>query len=135
MMWKINVIALLAGTALAASCANSPVEVGRAAYQDHCVGCHGAAAQGDGAVGTLVFGGAPDLTQLAAANGGVFPEERVMSVIDGYTQREEHGGAMPEFGALLEGETVLWEAPDGTMTPTPEKLMALAEYLRSIQIE
>jgi hypothetical protein len=40
---------------------------------------------------------------------------------------------MPEFGALLEGETVPVEV-DGTLTPTPRPLAALLAYLESIQI-
>jgi hypothetical protein len=40
---------------------------------------------------------------------------------------------MPEFGPLLEGRSVLVETDPGVMTPTPEKLVLLAEYIRSLQ--
>jgi hypothetical protein len=42
---------------------------------------------------------------------------------------------MPEFGALLEGDTVLADLGDGTLTPTPARLFALSQYLASIQAE
>ncbi|WP_093966909.1 c-type cytochrome [Actibacterium lipolyticum] len=103
-------------------------DVGRANFEAYCAGCHGTNARGNGAL-------VPDLTQIAARNGGVFPKARVMSVVDGYTRVNQHGSTMPEFGALLEGPTVLVEFEDGAMTPTPAPLVALADYLEGIQEE
>jgi hypothetical protein len=40
---------------------------------------------------------------------------------------------MPEFGALLEGDTVPVDVGDGVLTPTPRPLAALLAYLESIQ--
>ncbi|PWE30483.1 cytochrome C [Maritimibacter sp. 55A14] len=134
MTWRFWFAMAVSAGAVACAPARPTPEVGRATYQANCTGCHGAGGQGDGTVAGLVFGGAPDLTRLSARNGGTFPDARVMSVIDGYTRRQQHGGVMPEFGPLLEGRKVLWRAPDGTLTPTPVKLVALAEYLQTIQV-
>lgn len=43
------------------------------------------------------------------------------------------GKEMPEFGALLEGDTVPVDVGDGVLTPTPRPLAALLAYLESIQ--
>ena len=40
---------------------------------------------------------------------------------------------MPEFAPLMEGDQVLFDGGDGIATPTPERLVALAEYLKAIQ--
>jgi len=120
--------------ALAVACAPdmmpTPSE-GEAVFLENCAACHGCRAEG---AEELVGGEtAPDLTQIAARNGGVFPRAQMLSTIDGYG-RGEHPGVMPEFGAVLEGELVPVEI-DGTMTPTPRPLAALLAYLESIQAE
>lgn len=122
----------LAAVALLAACVG-PVEVGRAAYQADCAGCHGV----DGRGGGPSAGGLPvppsDLTLIAARNGGVFDRNAVMSTIDGYFRRGDPNHTMPEYGATLEGRLVLVDTGDGVLTPTPDSLVALAAYLESIQ--
>jgi hypothetical protein len=39
---------------------------------------------------------------------------------------------MPEFGPLLDGPTVLVETAPGVATPTPERLVALAEHVERL---
>jgi mono/diheme cytochrome c family protein len=114
---------LLAGGALVAACAPE-VETGRADFLSLCAGCHGDDGRGEGA--------AADLSRIAARNGGVFDYAAVMSRIDGYS-RDDAGQVMPDFGVVLGGETVLVDLGDGTLTPTPARLFALAQYLASIQ--
>ena len=41
--------------------------------------------------------------------------------------------AMPSFAPLLEGALVPYDGGDGIETPTPERLVALAEYLKRLQ--
>jgi hypothetical protein len=64
---------------------------------------------------------------------GTFPRARVLSVIDGYDRTGLPGHDMPEFGLLLEGDTVPVDVGDGVLTPTPRPLAALLAYLESIQ--
>jgi hypothetical protein len=56
-----------------------------------------------------------------------------MSIIDGFNRGSHISAAMPEFGATDLGPTVVVENPDGTGTPVPATLLALADYLESIQ--
>ncbi|WP_227435020.1 c-type cytochrome [Nioella sediminis] len=49
---------------------------------------------------------APDLTGLAAMNGGRFPMDRVTRIIDGRSELRAHGSPMPVWGAILTGPEV-----------------------------
>jgi hypothetical protein len=62
----------------------------------------------------------------------MFPRDAVMSTIDGYGRAGGSHGAMPEFGAGDLGPLVQVEA-DGLSTPVPADLLALTNYLESIQ--
>ncbi len=123
---------VLALTGLAAACTPG-IEAGRADFEALCASCHGDDARGGGWAAEALATKPADLTRIAARNGGSFDRVAVMSHIDGYT-RDDAGQVMPDFGALLEGETVLIETGDGIMTPTPARLVALADYLESIQV-
>ena len=106
---------------------------GRALFMENCALCHGADARGDGPMARAMAKAPPDLTLIALRNGGEFPAVRVLSTIDGYTKSSMDGPNMPEFGSLLEGELVPLDTGDGVLTPTPRKLVALLEYVESIQ--
>src|SRR5688572_16504094 len=57
-------------------------------YARLCASCHGAEGLGDGPVASLIEGGVPDLTRIAArADGGEFPAEDVHRIIDGRSDR------------------------------------------------
>jgi mono/diheme cytochrome c family protein len=135
---RVMTVGAAAGLAVAALVACQPVREpepsGRALYEQFCASCHGTAGRGDGAAGAGLAHRPADLTRIAARSGGTFPMVRVMSTIDGYTRRGDRATVMPEMGAILaEGPTAIYVAPDGTETPTPARLLALAEYLASIQ--
>ena len=105
---------------------------GQALFAENCAVCHGASGTGDGPLAREMAKAPADLTLIALRNNG-FPRARVMSMIDGYARSDMTGAGMPEFGALLEGDLVPFDSGDGRMTPTPRKLVALLEYLESIQ--
>lgn len=107
---------------------------GRAAYMRDCATCHGTDAKGTGPLMQSVGIVAPDLTMISARNGGVFPRQEVMAIIDGLNRDPHFSQAMPEFGAEDLGEAVIVEGPDGLGTPTPVRLIALADYLENIQV-
>jgi mono/diheme cytochrome c family protein len=121
---------ILAALGLAA-CVEEPVD-GRTAYMENCAACHGPSGTGDGPAARGLATAPPDLTMLAARNGGVFPTDQVMSTIDGLEREPHFSAAMPEFGAGDLGDTVIVEN-DGLGTPVPMKLLVLTEYLESIQ--
>lgn len=96
-----------------------------------CAACHGESGRGDGPAASGLTRKPADLTHIAARNGGTFPMARVMSTINGYFRPED--GVMPHFGDVLDSETVLVDTGDGILSPAPERLVALAEYLKGLQ--
>jgi mono/diheme cytochrome c family protein len=124
-----------AGLALIVACAtvDMPEAVeGQIVYDQNCALCHGPGGRGDGLMAARMTPPPPDLTRITFRERDVFPRTRVLSVIDGYT-RQAPDEAMPEFGLLLEGETVPVVLEDGTLSPVPRPLAALVVYLESIQ--
>lgn len=108
-------------------------EEGAATFLDHCAGCHGATAMGDGPLASLMTTPPPDLTELAARDGGEFPLARVVQRIDGTTEVRAHGGPMPVFGLLMDGPSVALMAPDGSDVIVPEGIAHIATWLMEVQ--
>ena len=116
-----------------AGCVAEPDASGSTIYADNCAACHGVGGMGDGPMAASLSVSPPDLTGLSARNDGTFPRTYVMSTIDGYTRGIHFAPDMPEFGAGDLGEVVVVENPDGTGTPIPVELIALADYLETLQ--
>ena len=124
----------VAGVLALAACL-PPTEVatsGAADFADLCAPCHGPTGVGNGPMAADLDVKPADLTGLSDRNGGVFPLARVMSKIWGYSEGAVPS-MMPEFGPLLDSQIVLVDVGDGIQTPTPERLIDLGEYLKSIQ--
>jgi mono/diheme cytochrome c family protein len=102
-------------------------------FAGHCAACHGAEAEGAGPMADILRVVPPDLTALAAAEGGAFPMERVVRAIDGRTMILSHGGAMPLFGPILGGEPAVVDSADGTPIITKAAVVDLAAWLAAIQ--
>jgi mono/diheme cytochrome c family protein len=117
---------------LLSACIPEP-QVVQADFTTFCVACHGISGRGNGELAKELPKRPADLTRISARNGGAFPTARIMSVIDGYSRGLGANGPMPEFGEVLQGATVLYDSGDGILTPTPERLVELVEYLKSIQ--
>lgn len=94
-----NVVsAVLLGAALFPALASAQ-SIGEAEYMNSCAACHGPGGTGGGPLAGLLMGSLPDLTQLAAANGSVFPVSKVFATIDGTMTSGPHGsGEMPVLG-------------------------------------
>jgi mono/diheme cytochrome c family protein len=125
----------LSAVGLIAACAATEMPdapEGAKLFTDNCAACHGASATGDGPLANGLTQKPADLTRISARIGGAFPRAQVLSVIDGYSKGVHPGRVMPEFGLLLEGDTVPVEV-DGVLTPTPRPLAALLAYLEDIQ--
>lgn len=103
-------------------------------YADYCAACHGSAGKGDGEAAQALAQTPADLTALAARNHGAFPTTKVMAQIWGYAGKKGQG-VMPDFAPLLEGDTVRYDGGDGIATPTPIRLVELAEYLKTLQVK
>ena len=76
-----------------------------------------------------------DLTKLAANNDGVFPSERVFSVIDGRGDIEAHGDRkMPVWGDRYMDVTMSRYGPDERNEfRVRNRILELSNYLQSIQ--
>jgi len=68
-----------------------------------------------------------DLTGLARRNGGEVSTTRVMAKIWGYTGGRQGAAVMPDFGQLLESLPVPYDGGDGIASPTPLRLVRLAD--------
>ena len=105
---------------------------GKAIYDARCAQCHGADGAGAGPASLGLGGPPPSLRNLASNNDGVFPREYVMATIDGLSRHNELTAAMPEFGAGYLGPVIQVEE-NGLSMPIPAELLALANYIESIQ--
>lgn len=126
---------LLSALGLSACMAEKPdpVPTGAEDFAAYCSACHGTAGTGAGEVAATLDAAPPDLTGLTAANGGTFPSTAVMAQIWGYTGGKNGDRVMPQFAGLLDGDLVPYDGGDGIMTPTPIRLVQLAEYVRALQ--
>lgn len=102
-------------------------------FLELCAPCHGVSGKGDGELAAGLAHPPADLTRVSARHGGEFPMAFVMSKIWGYEKGKAPSALMPKFAPLMEGPTVLVDTGDGIQTPTPERLVELANYVRSIQ--
>ena len=67
-------------------------------YQNLCASCHDADGSGNGLASKALGIGAPDLTHIAANNGGVYPRGEIEHLIASSDFRNPHGGSpMPDW--------------------------------------
>ncbi len=116
-----------------AACVDKEEPTGSEDFVTFCAGCHGTSGQGDGPAAAGLDRKPADLTGLSARNNGVFPGTRVMAKIWGYTGGHDGTSPMPQFGPLLQGDLVPYDGGDGIATPTPVRLVAIAEFLKTLQ--
>ncbi|MDO8884219.1 MAG: cytochrome c [Pseudotabrizicola sp.] len=130
----ISTFAALALGACVIAATPEPVPTGEQDFTDFCASCHGISGKGSGEVAATLSKRPADLTRLARRNGGTFPTTQVMAKIWGYTGGKADG-VMPNFGPLLDSETVPYDGGDGIMTPTPIRLVQIAEHLQRLQVK
>ncbi|KAB7614840.1 cytochrome c [Amylibacter sp. SFDW26] len=108
------------------------IKDGRHLFLKECAECHNYDASGAGPASLGLGMKPPSLTKLSAANNGAFPRDYVMSKIYGLKQNGHTSEVMPDFGEGDLGPLIQVEK-DGISTPIPADLLALANYLESIQ--
>ena len=104
-------------------------------FRLYCSNCHGEDGRGDGPKTFGLSGPAPDLTGLAARNGGVFPRERLQAIIDGREALKNHGDReMPVWGLWfkMEAEEDLGGA-EGDEGTVQRRITALIDFLETLQ--
>ncbi len=109
------------------------VEQGADLYQTHCATCHGAYARGGGPMAPVLLVLPPDLRNVTARNGGVFPVARVVMRIDGRDPLVSHGSAMPVYGDFFDGQDTPIKAENGQPIMTSKPVADLVAFLRDIQ--
>lgn len=128
-------LALIASLIPLAACLKAEEETPPSGAEDfatYCAACHGDGGKGDGPMAATLDRRPADLTQIAGADGKI-PMARVMSKIWGYAKAPD-GTVMPKFAPLLDSDQmVLFDSGDGIPTPTPLRLVQLAEHLQTLQ--
>jgi mono/diheme cytochrome c family protein len=127
---------ILAGgpVALANSTAPIPADLGRGDFMTYCSACHGVSGIGDGTVAEFLTLTAANLTQMSLKNGGIFPRQRAIEVIDCRAQVSVHGARdMPVWGNWFKFEADTGGADAKTEKVVRERIDALVTYLESIQ--
>jgi len=104
-------------------------------FKDNCARCHGADAKGGGPDANSKPGyRPPDLTTIAASNGGKFPREQIYEVIDGGKRLPGHysfNSPMPLWGLSFQLKGQEYSAQsEGAVK---QRINALLDYLESIQ--
>ena len=129
----LSLVAALGLGACVIAGAPAPVPSGAQDFADYCAGCHGISGKGDGEVASTLSRRPADLTLLARRNDGTFPTTAVMAKIWGYTGGKGEG-VMPNFGPLLDSALLPYDGGDGILTPTPQRLVQIAEHLKTLQV-
>ncbi|MCX7646719.1 MAG: cytochrome c [Rhodobacteraceae bacterium] len=102
-------------------------------FATYCTACHGMEGRGDGRMAPILTVRPPDLTGLAARNGGVFPTARVVFRIDGRDPLLAHGGDMPLFGEVFRGEDTAVASETGQPILTSQPIADVVAFLRGFQ--
>ncbi|MEJ6478091.1 MAG: c-type cytochrome [Octadecabacter sp.] len=124
---------ILVGLGLATPLIAQDVDNGSALYQRHCATCHGLDASGNGPMAPALVIQPPDLTALAADNGGVFPTFRAVMRIDGRDPLVSHGSPMPVYGAFFQGDDTALKAASGQPIMTSRLTADLIAFLEGVQ--
>lgn len=100
-------------------------------YATYCAPCHGTKGIGNGPAALAMRVPPSDLTALSRNNGGVFPTDRINSVLRFGVSTSSHGSAdMPIWGTLL--GTLQPASPDTRMIVN-QRIANLTKYLKQIQ--
>jgi mono/diheme cytochrome c family protein len=124
---------------------SASMTLGEFEYRNSCAQCHGMSGKGDGPSVPFLLGNAPaDLTMLKKNNDGIFPIQRIYSVIEGSSDAiaTVHGTReMPMWGQRYM-ERVMAPQDDLTGFSQEEsqlyartRILALIEYLATQQSE
>jgi mono/diheme cytochrome c family protein len=101
---------------------------GKGMYLEYCASCHGADGKGNGPAAPALKTPPTDLTQLAAKNGGAFPDAHIMQVIKGDSATAAHGNKdMPVWGAMF------LQMSGHDTAQVQQRIRNLTKYLASIQ--
>ena len=130
---KVWIAGIVAAFGMAGAVAAQDAENGATLFGTHCAVCHGLDARGGGPMAAAMIVQPPDLTQLIARNGGVFPVARIVMRIDGRDPLVSHGSSMPVYGDFFDVDDVTMKAETGQPIMVSTPVVDLVAYLRSLQ--
>jgi len=125
---------VFAGSAVSAE----RLDIGKREYEANCVACHGVKGKGDGPFNEFLRVKTPDLTTLTKNNGGLFPVNRVLEIIDGRTLVKGHGTReMPIWGDVYNAQAVpqFDDYPYNAALFVWARTLALVDYLNRLQVK
>jgi mono/diheme cytochrome c family protein len=103
---------------------------GKQMYTNYCAPCHGVDGRGHGPAATALRTPPVDLTGVAKANHGKFPDTHIVSVLQFGAEVPAHGSAdMPVWGPIL-GKMNHVNSQDKDL-----RISNLSRYLESIQVK
>ena len=106
---------------------------GQDTFRTYCAVCHGLRASGGGPMAEALRVSPPDLTRLAAENGGIFPVLRVVRQIDGRDPMLAHGGDMPLYGEMFAYPDGAIFSETGQPIVTAQSIADVAAWLATVQ--
>lgn len=112
-------------------------DLGQREFEANCLVCHAMNGKG-GAYAERLKSAPPDLSKLAANNGGVFPVARAYAVIDGRADVGGHGPSdMPVWGRDYQKEAAKYyfDMPYDPEVYVRGRILALIDYLSRVQDE
>ena len=116
--------------------ADSMSKLGADEFQSYCANCHGIDGKGSGDMADLLTVKPADLTILAKNNGGSFPRDHVVAVIDGRMNVRAHGSRdMPIWGYWFSKDVARQQIFHGAAqdVAVEARIDALAAYIETLQ--
>lgn len=126
--------AILAVVLIEGQCLAQEKSYAEEEFVNSCAACHGREGRGNGPLAEALSRRPTDLTRLSAGNGGAFPYDRVLAIIDGRYVVPGHGDRdMPVWGRqFLEQDAKMYGGQGGEML-TAERIRALTGYVEQLQ--
>ncbi len=127
--------AIVCAILLAATAGRALAQTGQQDYAQYCADCHGVKADGRGTSKVLSPEYPPaNLTLLAQKNGGTFPYNRVVSVIDGREKIPSHARIeMPFWGVTMQEPGKEFTAQSNAKVKA--RIDAIAKYIQTLQVK
>jgi len=120
---------VLAALVLARAAGSEDKHPGAPTFRTYCAPCHGADGKGEGPRADSLRYHPADLSQIAARNGGSFPFEKVVRIVDGRVPVKGHGAPdMPVWGDAFKNADARYDDKR-----VREKIREVVDYLRTLQ--
>ncbi len=137
--FKVAATLLMVVAGYASAAGKGGVDPGKQEFLGKCAMCHGQSGKGDGGITDLLKKAPADLTVLTKNNGGVFPFDRVYTVINGREVVKGHGERdMPIWGDVYSAERTraaeyYVDVPYDMEMYARARILALIDYLNRLQ--